>query len=396
MIKVLNIQPFDSIGSIQFRCLRVALELRPKGVNTVFVTPKEGFSFTRIAVEKGFKVYKTHVLRPVYRVNDKISLLHTIKFFAKIPENIIEIYKLFRSENPDVIQVNGFVCVQEALASVIVFRRKFLWNLLGTVYPRIIIALCLPLIRLASLRVFVSKKLISYYFGKPSDKVIFEPVDTTMFDPRTIDQREVMKVKTKLSLDFDDRVIGFVGFISPVKGIEYLIKGFKMVKNQIDNEHIKLVIVGGVPRFQKKYYSELRNLVSKLRLEEHVIFTGHVQHEMIPLMLSIFDILVLPSLQEGTPVCILEAMAMKKPIIATDVGGISELVLNGITGILVKPYDEKQLAESILHLLKNSELSKIMGEKGRFFVESKFSPRSCALAYYDLYKALTECTLYNL
>lgn len=384
-IKVLVIQPFDTLGSIQNRSLVVAQRLKDYGIETIFVSPRNGQSFTKEACEKGFKVYKTCSLRPVF-LSDIRSLLHIIRFIKSFPKSLLETYKVIREEQPHIVQVNGFVCIQEALTAALMCRRKFIWNLIGMLYPRVIILMFLPLISLAFLRVFVSKKLVRYYFGRPNDRVIYELVDIDKFNLDNVDTNELETLRKALFIHQSTPVVGFVGFISPAKGLEYLIKSINLVKEK--NCEIRLVIAGGVPYSQAAYYLKLKNLVHELGLDEDVIFAGYVKHEKVPLILSLFDVFVLPSLHEGTPVCILEAMAMEKPVIASDVGGVSELVMNGITGILVSPRNETQLAESIVHLVKNKDLSRSMGRRGRSFVMEKFSERRCVLAYYDLYKGL--------
>jgi len=384
-IKVLVIQPFDVLGSIQNRSLIVSQRLKNCDVKTIFVCPKYGQSFTKKALKEGFKVYKTCSLRPVY-LSDTQSLLHIIRFIKSFPKCLVETYKIIRKEKPDIVQVNGFVCIQEALITVLTCRRSFIWNLIGTLYPRVVILAFLPLIRLAFRRVFVSKKLAHYYFSKPNDKVIYEPVNIDKFDPNRVNVNELETLRKALSIHQDIPVVGFVGFISPVKGLEYLIKSIKLIRDK--NCKIKLVIAGGVPHSQVAYYLKLKNLLQELQLDEDVIFAGYVKHKNVPLILSLFDVFVIPSLHEGTPVCILEAMAMEKPVIASDVGGVSEQVMNGITGILVSPKNEIQLAESIIYLVKNKELSRSMGRRGRSFVMEKFSECQCVLAYYDIYKYL--------
>jgi glycosyltransferase involved in cell wall biosynthesis len=381
-MKVLNVQPFDCSGSIQRRSLQVSLELRKEGIDTVFVVPKEGFSFTKMALENDFKVYKTSSLRPVF-INGKQSLIHMVKWIRRIPKNIVEMYKIVCGEQPDVIQVNGFVCIQEALVATFCYRRKFLWNLIGTLYPRIIILLFLPIIRSASLRVFVSKKLVNYYFGKPKDWIIYEPVDTDKFNPNRIALFELDVLRKTLSLGVNSHMVGFLGFISPVKGLEYLIRSIKLVKEKCND--VKLVIAGGVPPHQQDYYIKLKNLVCELKLSKDIIFVDYVEHEKVPLVLRLFNIFVFSSTHEGTPVSILEAMAMEIPVVATDVGGVSEQIVNGETSILVPPKDPEAIAEAIIRLLQNPEERIRMGRRSRKRVQEMFSLEKCVLMYKKLY-----------
>ena len=96
---------------------------------------------------------------------------------------------------------------------------------------------------------------------------------------------------------------------------------------------------------------ELEDLTRRLKIEKQVIFTGFSKE--IPLLLTMFDIKVMASLSEGCPFALVEAMAAGKPIVATNVGGIKEIIQNGETGLLVPPKDAKELAKKILYLLCN-------------------------------------------
>jgi len=380
-IKVLNIQPFDIMGSIQRRSLLVALELRKFGIETVFLTPRETTEnlFTSEALKKGFKVYKTNVLRPVYITNKK-SLIHMVKWLLNFPKNLIETYKTIKLEQPDIIQINGLICIQEAIVSSFIDRKKFVWVLISNLYPRIVVSILFPLIRLASFRIFVSAKLIRYYFGKRNDKVIYEPVDTNIFNPKNISLNEKSRIRRKLG---NFHLVISVGNISPVKGYDYLIKSIKIIKEDLPN--VKLIIVGQVSPFQKEYYSKLKSLVRTLNLNQNIIFTGYIKHEELPIIISLADVFVMASTHEGTPVSILEAMAMEKPIVTTNVGGISELVRGGKTGILVSSRNAEELAKAIVYLLKDDKLRKKMGKNGRLFVKDKFSIQNCVLGYKSLY-----------
>ncbi|MCM8784623.1 MAG: glycosyltransferase family 4 protein [Candidatus Omnitrophica bacterium] len=376
-IKVLNIQPFDIIGSIQRRSLLVASELKKFGIENVFLAPTgvEGNLFTTKVMRKGFKVYKTSALRPRLITNIQ-SVIHIVKCLLNFPKCFVEIYKIIQVEQPDIIQINGFICIQEALAAFITNKKKFVWVLISDLYPRMIIFALSPLIRSAT-RVFVSRRLINYYLGKKGDKVIYEPVDINKFNPGNITLDE----KNKMSLG--NFSVVSTGYISPRKGYDYLIKSIKILKGYFPD--IKLIIVGKVLPLQKEYYNSLRHLVKTLNLDQNVVFTGYVKEKELLLILSLADIFAMASTHEGTPVSILEAMAMEKPIVATNVGGISELVREGKTGILVSPRNAEELAKAIMRLLKDDKLRRKMGKNGRLFVKDKFSIQNCVSGYKSLY-----------
>ena len=149
-----------------------------------------------------------------------------------------------------------------------------------------------------------------------------------------------IKCRKKLELPIDKKIILFVGYLAKRKGVEYLIKALKLVTE--NNRNIVCYIVG-----DGRLKSELKALSGKLGLNEHVFFAGMKKPEEVPLWMNACDILVLPSLSEGLPNVLSEALACGKPVVATKVAGNPEIV-NKDVGYLVKLKDENDLAKKIL------------------------------------------------
>lgn len=165
--------------------------------------------------------------------------------------------------------------------------------------------------------------------------------------------------------DRDNRpTIGIVGRLSGLKGHDELIKAMSLVAYEIPE--ILLLIVGDGPEKQR-----LQKMVCSLSLESQIEFIGHVSN-IIP-YLSKMDVFVLPSQGEGLPLSIIEAMACGLPVIATNVGGIPDLVIQGKTGLLLSESTPDSLSEAIIKLIKNPELSHAMGNKGRQRAQKYFS-----------------------
>jgi glycosyltransferase involved in cell wall biosynthesis len=125
-------------------------------------------------------------------------------------------------------------------------------------------------------------------------------------------------------------------------------------------------------------------------LDKNITFTGSVNHSDVPLFLKEADIFVLPSLSEGFPVVIPEAMAAGKPVVASNVGGIPDAVTDGVTGFLVAPKNAEQLAEKIVYLIEHPEEGKRMGKAGRRLVEERFTWEKIAKRTIGIYKTLLE------
>ncbi|MBI3999788.1 MAG: GT4 family glycosyltransferase PelF [Candidatus Omnitrophica bacterium] len=175
----------------------------------------------------------------------------------------------------------------------------------------------------------------------------------------------------KLGLKPVHQIVGMVGRLCPVKGQKEFIQAAKEVSVQIPEA--VFVLVGNDVERHGAYESQLRKVVSELGLNEKVIFTGYRSDALD--LIHAFDVFVLPSKIEGLPVTILEAMALKKPVVATSVGGVPEIVVDEKTGLLVPPNDVLRLSQSILRLLRNPGEAMELGEEGYEYVKQKFSEK---------------------
>jgi len=128
----------------------------------------------------------------------------------------------------------------------------------------------------------------------------------------------------------------------------------------------QLLIVG-----EGKIKKDLVQLTKKLKIEKKVFFVPSVSNTKI--MLSIMDVFIMPSLQEGLGLSIMEAMAAGIPVVASDVGGISNLIEHDETGLLVKPKDTQGLAKAVLLLLEDKKMAKDISTNAREFIKNKFS-----------------------
>jgi glycosyltransferase involved in cell wall biosynthesis len=148
------------------------------------------------------------------------------------------------------------------------------------------------------------------------------------------------------------------------KGHAFFIKALKQVKQQHAN--LKAYLFGEGPDEQR-----IRDMVNREGLSDQVAFMG-VVYNILPYMLQM-NICVLPSLWEGLPNVLLEAMAARVPIVATRIPGVDELVLDGKTGILCEPGNARALAEALLQLIRTPEHARAMAAAARLRVEQRFS-----------------------
>ncbi len=184
-------------------------------------------------------------------------------------------------------------------------------------------------------------------------KVIYNGVDPKIFSP------------SEKKRETDEIRVVTVARIDPVKDIETLIQAADVVIK--DRENINFFVYGSIS--VPEYYEKCKELVNKLGIQERFHMEGHISD--VPGAYASGDIIVLSSISEGFPYSVVEAMMCGRPVVATDVGGISEAI--GDAGILVSPKDHKEMSNAIIKLIDDSELREKMGMEGRELAINNFS-----------------------
>jgi glycosyltransferase involved in cell wall biosynthesis len=209
--------------------------------------------------------------------------------------------------------------------------------------------------------------------------LIHNGIDIEPFYERSEAEKDA--IKREYELPFNKPIITSVANLRPPKGHEYLIQALHELKRE--NPDFLTLLVGDGPLRGK-----LEELVRDLGLKEQVHFLGSRDREDIPEILAITDIFVLPSLWEGLPTAIIEAMAAGCPVVATAVAGTPEVVMDRETGFLVNSRDPEALAQKIAKLLEDPQLRRKMGEAGVKRVEEHFTLEKMAQNYEALYRNL--------
>lgn len=203
--------------------------------------------------------------------------------------------------------------------------------------------------------------------------VFHKGVDTERFDPDLIDK----------PADGSGFTIGTAASITPRKGLADLIDAMPQILKS--HRDVRLQIAGEPPNGHTEYLHSLKEKIVEHDIEEFVNFLGWV--EEMPEYLASLDVFVLPSHNEGVPGAVREALAMEVPVVATDVGGTSEVVNDTETGFLIEPRDPDAIVEAIDYLLANPNARGEMGTRGRELIINEFSIES----YVSNYEAfLTE------
>ncbi len=167
-----------------------------------------------------------------------------------------------------------------------------------------------------------------------------------------------------LGIGPDDGIIGVVAVLRPEKDHATLLRAARIVLERLPDTRVLLIGDGPLR-------AELERLAAELGIAERVVFAG--MRSDVPELLGLVDVLVLSSVTECLPMALLEGMAAGRPVVATAVGGVPEIVVDGITGYVVPPRDPSAMADRIVALLGDRERARAMGVVGRRRVESEFS-----------------------
>ncbi|MFC2993686.1 glycosyltransferase [Acinetobacter sichuanensis] len=195
----------------------------------------------------------------------------------------------------------------------------------------------------------------------------------------------------KRSERLDQITIGTVKTLKKVYGIDILLRALAIVQQKIADQHpqfathLQFRIVGGGPDLNK-----LQLLAQQLGIDKNVVFTGAVQHDLVPVELENLDIYIALSRQESFGVAVIEAQAMAKPVVVSNVGGLPEVVKHEETGFVVEPENPEAAAEAIIKLILDSKLREEMAYNAEKFVSQNFSWNACAVKMKDLYKHTLE------
>ncbi len=185
--------------------------------------------------------------------------------------------------------------------------------------------------------------------------------------------------KEELGIRPGEKIVGMVAKLWEGKGHKTILESVKIINERIPR--VRFIFVG-----EGYLRKELEDYAGRLGIREQVIFAGFVKN--ISEITAIFDVALLASFFEGMGRVLLEAMALGKPVVATRVGGIVDVVEDGETGILVRPGDPGDLARAIITLLEDENLARRMGEAGKERVDSRFTARTMVREIEKVYEEL--------
>lgn len=380
-MRLLAVIHYPVFGGPHNQVLRLAGPLEAHGISTVVLLPDEpGNAVVRLRTA-GVPV----ITMPLHRLRKTRRLGSHLALAARFPREVLSIRRLIQHERIDIVQIGGLLNPHGAVAARLA-HRPVVWQLLDVAVPKLVLAAGMGLVRAMGSVVMTAGTAVAeahpFAAGLRTLVPFFPPVDTDLFRPRT-DFRA--RIRMRWNIPQGAPVVGCVANVNPQKAIVELVEVFASVRRQLPASC--LVLIGAEHETHRDYSALLRARISALGIRDAVIIHGESAnlHELLPGI----DVVTLASRNEGTPTVLMEAMACGVPVVATDVGGVSDVVVDGVTGFLVPPSDQRAFASALVSLLSDPAVASRMGAAGRARAIAKFSVERSLEAHLRAYALAT-------
>jgi len=308
-------------------------------------------------------VLRRKFLHPLGGISYLASFFYgCLKIFFYIKQNRIGIVH----SNTSAVLVGGVAARLSAIPHLwhvreIVVKPKWFWRFLST-FVFLFSDKLLAMSEAIKDHFFVG----SFYKKAEKIEVIYDGIDTERFSPSV----SGIRFRKDLGISDNDIVVGMIGRINRWKGQDYLLNVARDVI--LLDPRVTFVIVGDAYKGEEILVERLKERLASRELQGKVLLLGF--RKDVPEIHSAFDIYVHPSIQpEPFGLVVAEAMSAGKPVVANNLGGVREIIVNGLTGFLVDPEDKAQMVEAILKLVRDRKLRESMGQAGRKRIIEKFS-----------------------
>jgi glycosyltransferase involved in cell wall biosynthesis len=381
-MNILFVIHYPVFGGPHSQALHLARELAKRNVFLTVLLPDEpGTGADRLRAH-GVDV----VTMPLHRGRVTFDPRTHLKLVATFRNEVRRIRALIRERQIDVVQVGGLVNPHGAIAGRLE-NIAVVWQLLDTRTPMVVRRLMMPfVVRLSDVVMSTGQAVARVHPGaeRMGDRLVvfFPPVDPSQFDADKLNRDEA---RLGFGFSSDDLVLGTVGNLNPQKGHEYLLQAAAMTRSA--GRPAKILVVGASHETHRAYERDLYRLCAQrdLVIGRDVVFAGALD-DVRP-ALAAMDIFVLSSVprSEGAPTAVEEAMMMECPVVASDVGAISEVVEDSVTGLIVPPLDPQALSKAVLRLADAPALLREMGARGRERAVAHYSAEECARTHLEAY-----------
>jgi glycosyltransferase involved in cell wall biosynthesis len=380
-LKVLQVIPRLGYGGAETGCYDLAHYLPEKNCHSFLVT--SGGELTKFIDKKKVKLIRL----PVHSKNPILILLNSIILIF-----IILIY------NISIVHARSRAPAWSCLLATKITRRKFVTTFHGTYNFRNSIKKFYNSVMVRSDLIIAGSNFIFSHINSNYSKyinlkkkflVIFRGINVDYFDPSTTLENEENELLLNWGLARDKKIILMPGRLTSWKGQEIFIEALNLVNQELGYQSFYAVMLGS-DQGRDIYTKKIKRLTEQRRLTNHVKFIEHCKN--MPLAYRVSDIVVSASVEpEAFGRVAVEAQSMEKPIIASDIGGSNETVINKKTGFLFKSGNPESLSKKIVEVLNLDESTlKSVGIEGRQNVIKKFNVEKMCFSTYSEYKKLFD------
>ena len=372
-VRIANVLFDDRFGGPPKRVVLVARRLEREAIQTLLYVPDGGGNVVELARAAGVDTRRVRF----QRMPKPGDLWGIVRWLCGLPRDIARFISSFRDEPPALVHVNGAFFVAPAVAAKIL-RLPLVWHLNDTIVGWPIAPLLGVVVRILADRVVVAAEAVATHYGVAGAEhhVVYAPVEVEQFETFPTARREARTSAIRL---------GLIANWNPTKGIEHFVRACALLR-QTSGTQLEMVFAGARLTTQAEYCQEIDDLIDALGLRTSVHQLGFVSD--IPKVMSEIDVLVLSSTAEACPMVVLEAMAAGVPVVATDVGGVRELLRPGTAdeaGLVVPPRDPSAIASAVQRLLEAPGTARRLGQNGYRAARERFCLESCVAKHRDIY-----------
>jgi glycosyltransferase involved in cell wall biosynthesis len=360
----------------KLKVIHMVEDLEVGGLEKVLATIVLGMNRDKYEVEIWCLVAGGLIADELEKKGIKVRVLGLKSYHNPIP--VIKLASLLRRERVDIVHTHGhFPGMFARLSGLLAHIPKTITHIHTTQKRRMLVE---KIFSIFSYRILCISQAVQEFMvleegvNRSKTMLIYNSIE---MPEEEVAYEERVSIRKSFGFDRDDVVLIVVASLNKHKGHKILLEAFANGVKKKSN--LKLLIVGVGPLEAK-----IRRHAQKLDLLSNVKFAG--LRRDVPLLLSMSDIFVLPSVErEGLGLVIIEAMAMRKPVIGSELGGIPEVIENGVNGLLFPPGDTEKLSYAIDILASDKHLREQMGQTGRKVFEKKFTGKQMINAIEAIY-----------
>ncbi|MBN1871182.1 MAG: glycosyltransferase family 4 protein [Candidatus Omnitrophica bacterium] len=314
-----------------------------------------------------FESYKNKIIT-LRRLKRNINIYGDVR-------SLFDLYKIFKREHFDIVHTHtaksgftGRIAAKMAGVQVVIHtpHGNNFYGYLNSLWTPAVILLERFASRFSDKLIVLTnierQDLIRYNICKSElIEIVHSGIEIENFSDLSVDPKEKRRI---YGIDAECTLVGMVARLERVKGPHYFIEAAKIINEELPD--VKFLVTG-----DGSLKGELVDYSKKLNLDRKIVFTGWTND--IPGVLSMLDLLVVPSLNEAVGRTILEAGVLSKAVVATSVGGIPDVIRDGETGILVPPEDPRKIAEAVVDLLRDNRKAREIGRNAREWVQGHYN-----------------------